>query len=161
MGCSPLAAEAALAAFRPLPHRLELVGELAGRSFYNDSKATTPEATQAAIRSFSAPLWLLAGGVNKGCDLTALAGEIARKAKGAAFFGSEGAKLHSLTTANNSEFAGQRCETLPLALEWCWGRSAPGDVILLSPACASFDQFCDYVHRGETFRDEVRALREV
>jgi UDP-N-acetylmuramoylalanine--D-glutamate ligase len=147
-----------LAAFRGLPQRLERVATVDGREFYNDSAATTPESTIAALRSFDAPLWLLAGGKGKGADFGPLAAEIACRAKGVAFFG---AIRHDLSERVASVDRRLRCtavETLEEGLDWCWRQSRPGDVVLLSPGCASTDQFRNFRQRGERFVALVQQL---
>jgi UDP-N-acetylmuramoylalanine--D-glutamate ligase len=153
IGCSWEAVRQGLAEFAGLPHRLALVGQCQGRRFYNDSKATTPDAAAAALNAFDAPVWLLAGGKDKGCDFAPLWSALARRARGAAFFGSMGPRLaaEAYQAAPHADcFVGR---TLGEALAWCWRRSAPGDVIVLSPACASFDQYRDYSERGREFED--------
>lgn len=146
-----------LAEFRGLPHRLEFVGEVQGRRFYNDSKATTPEAARAALATFG-NVWLLAGGVDKGSDYSGFARAVANQTRGAAFFGAARDALHAMVT-RASPLGEMNCvETMREAFQWCWRQSQAGDAILLSPACASLDQFVDYQHRGESFKQLVRAL---
>ena len=149
---------AGLAQFRPLPQRLEWFAEVEGRRFYNDSAATTPESTIAALRSLALPVWLLAGGKNKGFDFERLAAEIAHRARGAAFFGAAGPELHRRVAANRPQFPCIAVETMEEALGWCWPRSQPGQAIVLSPACASTDQFRNLQHRGERFAELVYLL---
>lgn len=144
--------------FSGLPHRLQQVATIAGRAFYNDSLATTPESTSAALDAFDGRVWLLAGGSDKGTDFAQLGAKIAARAAGAAFFGATGDRL--LAEAERAG-AGQRCTrvaTLRDALAWCWDRSRSGESIVLSPACASYDQFRDYADRAEYFCDCIRAL---
>jgi UDP-N-acetylmuramoylalanine--D-glutamate ligase len=147
-----------LRSFRGLPHRLESIGERGGRRFYNDSKSTTPEAALLAVRAFAEPpgpgvdrVHLIAGGYDKGADLApvaALAGQLA----GLYAIGATGPAL--------ARAGGLWCGTLEAALHAAWDRSRPGDVILLSPACASWDQFTNFEARGEAFRRLVAALPE-
>jgi UDP-N-acetylmuramoylalanine--D-glutamate ligase len=158
VGCSPDAVAAGLANFRGLPHRIEFVGEVAGRQFFNDSKSTTPESTIAALGSFDCPVWLLAGGYDKGVDFLALVKSVVQRARGAAFYGVVGNKLRDLAQSYDPGFESIMIESLEAAFAWCWSRSQSGDTILLSPACASFDQFRDYEHRGETYVRLIRAL---
>jgi len=155
VGCREESIAAALGAFHTLPHRLEFLAEVAGRSFYNDSQATTPESAIAALRSFTCPVWLLAGGYDKGCNLEPLAVEIANRARGAAFFGAVREKLWNLVTtvAPSGDFANYT--TLREAFAWSFQHSRAGDAIVLSPACASFDQFRDYAERAECFQQLV------
>ena len=164
IGCAPAAISAGLQGFSGLTHRLELVASIEGRAFYNDSMATTPESAVAALETFSGRCWLLAGGYDKGCDMAPLADAIARHARGAAFFGAAGPRLHAIASAcaadfpSAADFLSELVETLDAALAWCWRHSRPGDCITLSPACASYDQFVDYRARGERFRTLVSAL---
>lgn len=152
----------ALAAFRGLPHRLELVREIGGRRFYNDSIATTPESTIAAIQAFDDPLLLIAGGYDKRIDLSPVAQLAARRAKAIALIGQTADAL-----AHATRLAGgptpppvHLAEDLQTAVNWAWHHSAPGDVILLSPACASYDQFQNFEHRGQAFRRAVADLAQ-
>lgn len=147
-----------LAGFRGLPHRLEFVGKVHGRRFYNDSKATTPEAAQAALATLAGNVWLLAGGVDKGSDYNNFAGAVAKQTRGAAFFGAVRETLHTMVVRASPAFEAHCVETMHDAFQWCWHQSQLGDAILLSPACASLDQFADYQHRGEAFKQLVRAL---
>ena len=154
-GCDAAAIRRGLASFRGLPQRLERIAVIDGRSFYNDSAATTPQSTIAALQSLDQPVWLLAGGRNKGFDFTPLCAEVARHARGAAFFGSCGQQLRGLAAAVAPAFPCTARETLAEALDWCWQRSRPGEAILLSPACASTDQFLNFRQRGERFVELV------
>jgi UDP-N-acetylmuramoylalanine--D-glutamate ligase len=157
-GASARAIAEGLAGFQGLAHRLERVAQIAGRTFYNDSLATTPESAQVALQAFEAPVWLLAGGSDKGADFAELAGVVARRAKGSAFYGQTGSRLAALVRSHQPR--GEVCEaaTLAQAFQWAWSRSSPGEVILLSPACASFDQFQNFAERGQAFRAMAAAL---
>jgi len=150
-GCSDSAIENGLRTFSGLPQRMELVAEIEGRSFYNDSAATTPESTIAALQSLDKPLWLLAGGRNKGLKMGKLAEEIVGNARGAAFFGTVGEQLRDQVLALDERFACTACETMAEALSWCRRQSSSGDAIVLSPGCASTDQFLNYRQRGHEF----------
>jgi UDP-N-acetylmuramoylalanine--D-glutamate ligase len=147
-----------LASFRGLQHRLQLVAEVASRRFYNDSKATTPQATGAALAALEGPLWLLAGGVSKGANFDELAGQVVRRACGAAVFGSSGESLRASLAARRAGFRTVRCDSLAEAFDWCWRQSRAGDAVLLSPACASYDQFRDFEARGAAFCELVQTL---
>ncbi|HMN96188.1 MAG TPA: UDP-N-acetylmuramoyl-L-alanine--D-glutamate ligase [Phycisphaerales bacterium] len=152
LGVPPRQAAAALRSFPGLPHRLELVAEIDGRRFYNDSKSTTPEATLLAVRTFpeAGRVHLIAGGYDKGSDL----GAILEAAGGAASFHAIGATGRRLAEASGD--AGRHAETLDRAVERALALMRPGDILLLSPGCASWDQFTNYEARGEAFRRAVR-----
>jgi UDP-N-acetylmuramoylalanine--D-glutamate ligase len=158
-GCSEDAFAQALSQFRPLPHRLQAIAEIDGRTFYNDSKSTTPAATIAALAACGPKTWLLAGGRAKRLDLTPLAVAMTSCAIGAGLFGECAAELHERLSAIDPKFGVSIHATLPEALAWCWRRSAPGDAILLSPGCASLDQYHDYQARGEHFIALVNELK--
>jgi UDP-N-acetylmuramoylalanine--D-glutamate ligase len=145
----------ALAGFRGLPHRIELVAEIAGRRFFNDSKSTSPEAAMAALSAVDGDIWLVAGGHSKGAHFGELAGAIFALSRGAALFGEARAHLRAEIVRKSPTFALSSVACLEDAVGWCWRQSRPGDTILLSPACASHDQFRDYRERGETFRAVV------
>ncbi len=159
LGCPAKAVQAGLAQFVGLPHRMELVAEIDGRSFINDSAATTPESTIAAIATLQSRPWLLAGGSDKGIDFRAMASAISCGVQGAAFYGDVGATLSRQCDA--MRIMGPRIvvRTLEDALQWCWQRSHAGDTILLSPGCASSDQFDHYVHRADVFCRWVMRLQ--
>ncbi|SFJ63095.1 UDP-N-acetylmuramoyl-L-alanine--D-glutamate ligase [Planctomicrobium piriforme] len=155
----------ALLNFQGLPHRMQTVAEIEGRTFINDSKATTPEATIAALKSLLQPAILIAGGKDKGADLTELAQTIRSKTKAVALIGDTATALEQLLTTPTSDHARsasalriERCNTLAAAVEWAWQQSAPGDAILLSPACASHGEFANYEQRGEQFIEFVKSV---
>ena len=158
-GCSDDAIASALSQFRPLPHRLQAIAEVDGRTFYNDSKSTTPAATIAALAACGLRTWLLAGGRAKRLDMTSLAANVTSCALGAGLFGERATELHERLNASDPKFAASIHAALPDALVWCWRRSVPGDVILLSPGCASLDQYHDYQARGEHFIALVNELK--
>ncbi len=158
IGCDQRAVDRGLASFAGLPHRMEYVGQFRGRRFYNDSKATTPEATLAALAALDGPTWLLAGGYDKKINLDALAAAIVGKTCGAAFYGQVRGQLAAGVRRHRPEFPHVETETLAAALAWCVASSRAGDCILLSPASASLDQFEDFAQRGERFVEMVRLL---
>lgn len=149
LGVDHDAARAAIADFEPLPHRLQTVHERDGVVYINDSKSTTPEAALTAIASVDRPLLMILGGYDKGSDLSPLALEVARRVRFAACIGATGAKLVSAIRAAGGD--ARECATLTDALAACQQRAAPGDAVLLSPACASWGQFADYRERGDRF----------
>ena len=153
-----------LGSFRTLPHRLELVEQIDGRRFYDDSIATTPESTLAALDALSGPIWLIAGGHDKGLDLELVARRIADRVNGVALLGQTASTLDQLIgryAQRGSRPQVQQCGGMEEAVRWCFGRSRPGDAVLLSPACASFGMFQNFVERAEVFCRAVRELRAV
>jgi UDP-N-acetylmuramoylalanine--D-glutamate ligase len=144
---------AALRDYATMPHRVALVGKAGGVEWYDDSKATNPDATRRAISSFDSVV-LLAGGRNKGLDLSVLAGESARL-RGVVAFGEAGPEVVGAFagTATPVERVGNMHDAVRAAREL----ARPGDVVLLSPACASFDAYSGYGARGDDFAREVRA----
>jgi len=160
VGVSPCAIDRGLRVFSGLPHRLERVAEIAGRTFYNDSLATTPESAIVALRAFDQPIWLLAGGSDKGANFAEFAREVATRAHGAIFYGQTGPRLAALARALAPCGTIKDASALNDALRRAWELSSPGDVILLSPACASFDQFTNFAERGTVFKQLVGELHE-
>lgn len=157
-GCDDAAIATGLSAFTGLPHRLETIATVSGRRFINDTQATTPEATQAALAAIDGPCWLLCGGTNKGASFDPLAAAIVERCAGATCYGAVGPLLEEAIRRRDVRFKCARFERLNQSLAWCWERSLPGEVILLSPACASVDQYRDYRHRAEDFYDLVREI---
>jgi UDP-N-acetylmuramoylalanine--D-glutamate ligase len=147
-----------LETYRSLPHRLEFVAEVRGRRFYNDSLATTPESAVVGLEAFSQPVVLLAGGYDKQIDLTPLAEGIVRRAKAAALMGQTADLLGCLIEESASaegEPPTHECDSLEDAFHWAVKQSEPGDVVLLSPGCASYDWFRNYAERGRRFVELV------
>jgi len=141
--------------FRGLPHRIEFVSEVKGIRFYNDSKATNVDAARRAIASFKDPLILIAGGRHKGADYGPLVQSSHGRLKGAVFLGEAKDLLsEAFEGAVPCVMAGHMEEAVATALSM----AAPGDVVLLAPACSSFDMFSDYRHRGDVFRAAVKGL---
>jgi UDP-N-acetylmuramoylalanine--D-glutamate ligase len=146
----------ALSRFSGLPHRLECLGVYAGRTFYDDSKATTPAAAAAALDALAAlhpprPIWLLAGGLLKGANLTPLV-IASRACAGIACFGAARHALAQMLLKPPCRALVSLHERLDQAFAWCCAHSRPGDVLLLSPGCTSHDQYQDYAERGLHFR---------
>ncbi len=159
-GAPEAAINSAILRFSALPHRFALVKNVGGRAIYNDSKATTPEATLAALEAVPEPAWLLLGGSDKGADFAQLASAIRRRAAGVAVYGAVREQLAAILSKAAPTLPIHVCEHLPEALDWCWKQSRTGDAIVLSPACASLDQYTDYRERGERFIALVNALSE-
>jgi UDP-N-acetylmuramoylalanine--D-glutamate ligase len=154
----------AVRAFEPVRHRLELVGEVDGVRYVNDSIASTPERTLAGIRSFSEPLVLLLGGKDKDLPKDELAQEALSRCTGIVFFGADGPLLEAAVEANAAFVAQEerpetsRVVTLAEAVAAARDMAEPGDVVLLSPACTSFDAYANFEERGDEFRRIVRSM---
>ncbi|HEX7456020.1 MAG TPA: UDP-N-acetylmuramoyl-L-alanine--D-glutamate ligase [Candidatus Nanoarchaeia archaeon] len=151
----------AIVGFKGLPHRLESVAEKDGVKFYNDSASTAPETTIAAIHSFGSPKILILGGSSKGSDFTQLGREIVKSdVKAVILIGQEAKRIKgAINTAGR--FSGEFVEglkTMQEIVEKAKNLSKPGDVVLLSPACASFDMFKNYPDRGDQFKEAVKLL---
>ncbi|MGO9231952.1 MAG: UDP-N-acetylmuramoyl-L-alanine--D-glutamate ligase [Bryobacteraceae bacterium] len=146
---------AAVRTFQAVEHRLEFVRKLNGIDFYNDSKATSVDATLKALDAFPGGLWVVLGGKDKGLDFSALREPLARKAHAALLIGAAAPKLaRQLAGALPLVQVG----TLEAAIRYGYGNGRAGDTVLLAPACASFDQFRSFEHRGETFKEIVNQL---
>lgn len=146
----------ALSEFRGLPHRMELVAEIDGVSWLNDSKGTNVGATLKSLAGFDErTVHLILGGRAKGADLSALAGEVARKASRVYLIGEAAESIGSILLPGVAhEYSGD----LEHAVRSAAARALEGETVLLSPACASFDQYDSFAHRGEHFRDLVQSL---
>ncbi len=161
LGVDPADGWEALGRYVPLPHRQEALPSVGGRRFVNDSKATTPVAVAAAVAAMRGPTWLIAGGIDKGGDWRSVVAQGTKVLRGIALIGRDASSIAAELAALVSEGVALRaCECLAAAVAWCGEQSRPGDTILLSPGCASFDQFEDYAHRGEAFRQAVEKLGE-
>lgn len=145
----------ALNSFAGLPHRLEVLGEFDSRLWVNDSKATTPESAIAALQAFDRPVRLIAGGADKGIDLSPLADEIVCRGAAVYLSGRTGPVVANLL-AHRGHPAFTLCESFDDSVAAARRDSRSGDVILLSPGCASWGQFRDYRERGERFRRLAR-----
>ncbi len=153
--CPLAAVREVLATFPGLEHALEVVRERRGVRFVNDSKGTNVDATLKALESVEQPIWLIAGGRDKGGDFSRLAQAVKRRAKRVILIG-EAASL--MRSAWNGLVEMRDAATLRDAVESAAREASPGDVVLLSPACASFDMFADYQDRGRQFKACVNAL---
>ena len=156
-GAEPSELLPALESFTGLPHRMELVGECRGVRYYDDSKGTNIGATIRAIEGFAEPIVLIAGGIGKGVDFGPLASQAKGRVKKAVLIGEAAGELEA---ALAGAAATVRAATMEDAVTQAAAAAEPGDVVLLSPACASFDMFRDYAHRGEVFATAVRGLSE-
>jgi UDP-N-acetylmuramoylalanine--D-glutamate ligase len=144
-----------VSSFKAVEHRLEFVAKVAGVDYYNDSKATNVDATIKALESFPANIHLILGGKDKGSDYTVLNELLRQRVKRVYTIGAAAAKIESqIQGAAEIDHA----ETLENAVRRASECTSPGDVILLAPACASFDQFQSYEHRGRVFKEIVHSL---
>jgi UDP-N-acetylmuramoylalanine--D-glutamate ligase len=151
-GIDPDAVRAGLRSFAGVEHRLEEVATIDGVLYVNDSKATNVDSTLVALASFDAPIHLILGGQGKGQDFESLREPIARRCKGVYLIGEDAVRI-------GNEVGGTLWGTLERAVAAAARVARAGDVVLLSPACASFDQFEDYEARGRAFKEMVGARR--
>jgi UDP-N-acetylmuramoylalanine--D-glutamate ligase len=154
MGCAPEKIRQAVRDFKAVEHRLEFVATIGGVDYYNDSKATNVDATIKALESFPSNQHLILGGKDKGSDYTVLNDLLRQRVKRVYTIGAAAAKIESQIQGVELVHA----ETLENALRKVNAAAQPGDVVLLAPACASFDQFKSYEHRGKVFKEIVRRL---
>ena len=155
VGATTAGIRAALASYATLPHRVALVGEAGGVRWYDDSKATNPDATLRALESFDSVV-LLAGGRNKGLDLGVLA-RAGDRVRGVVAFGEAGARGRGRVRATSSPVDRPRA-SMHDAVRAAARLARAGRRVLLSPACASFDAYANYAERGDDFAAEVRDL---
>jgi UDP-N-acetylmuramoylalanine--D-glutamate ligase len=154
MGCAPEKIRQAVRDFKAVEHRLEFVATIRGVDYYNDSKATNVDATIKALESFPANIHLILGGKDKGSDYTVLNDLLRQRVKRVYTIGAAAEKIESQVKGVEIVHA----ETLENALRKANALALAGDVVLLAPACASFDQFKSYEHRGKVFKEIVRGL---
>jgi UDP-N-acetylmuramoylalanine--D-glutamate ligase len=153
-GVSVEALAGGLKTFKGLPHRLELVAKRSGVEWYDDSKGTNVGATIAALKGLAKPTILILGGEGKGQDFSALAPVVGRFSRRTLLIGRDAERIATALAGLPTE----RCRSLEHAVERAAACAQPGEAVLLSPACASFDMFRDYKHRGEAFAAAVRKL---
>lgn len=143
--------------FHGVEHRLEFVRKVRGVDYFNDSKATNVDATLKALAAFSGGLWVILGGKDKDSDYTLLRDLLRNKARRALLIGASAAKIASqIEGCCPMEQVGNLQEAVRVA----FANAMPGDTVLLAPACASFDQFDSYEHRGRVFKSLVHELKE-
>jgi UDP-N-acetylmuramoylalanine--D-glutamate ligase len=154
-GVAREAIAAAVRTFRAVEHRLEFVRQVGGIDFYNDSKATSVDATLKALSAFAGGLWVILGGKDKGLDYAALREPLASRARAVLLIGAAAVKI-----ADQLRGAVRLVDskTLDAAVAYAYEHAHPGDTVLLAPACASFDQFRSFEHRGEVFKQLVGNL---
>lgn len=164
LGVPPTLIARGMQNFQGLSHRLEWVATRGGVQYYNDSKATTPLSTMRALQAFETPVILLAGGYDKGTPFDALGEVIRARTKAALVYGTTAAKLARAIEPAPPGASGRllpkvlQLRDLDAAIQQAAALAEPGDVVLLSPACASYDQFPHFEARGEHFRKCVQAL---
>ena len=156
LGASVQSIRETVARFRGVSHRLEWVREIRGVDFYNDSKATNPTSAQRAMEAFEQRLVLILGGRDKASDFTVLSPQVSRRVKGLVLLGEASRKIES-------QLAGTapvtRAASMEEAVRLAFGQADRGEVVLLAPACSSFDMFRDYEDRGNVFKEAVHRLQ--
>ena len=155
MGCDAASIRNAIRDFKAVEHRLEYVATLRGVEYYNDSKATNVDATIKALESFPRNIHLILGGKDKGSDYAVLNELLRQRVKCVYTIGAAAEKIQLHIKGATSIVAAGSMET---ALKQASSAAQPGDIVLLAPACASFDQFQNYEHRGRVFKELVRSL---
>ena len=158
-GCQPGQIRYAVQHFKAVEHRLEFVATIRGVDYYNDSKATNVDATIKALESFPANIHLILGGKDKGSDYTVLNDLLRQRVKRVYTIGAAAAKIESqIVSSKDGGPEVVHAETLENAIRKANAVAQSGDVVLLAPACASFDQFKSYEHRGKVFKEIVRGV---
>jgi UDP-N-acetylmuramoylalanine--D-glutamate ligase len=161
VGVSIDAVRAGARSYRPLPHRMELVGDRGDIYYYDDSKGTNVASVAASVRGFPRPLVLIAGGVDKGGSYAPMLEALDGVCKGIVLIGQAAPLIRDAAAAHGARYpvidAGDMHDAVRRATELC----APGDAVVLSPACASYDMFQNFGHRGRVFRDAVEAVGAV
>jgi UDP-N-acetylmuramoylalanine--D-glutamate ligase len=142
-------------AFRGVEHVLELVATIDGVRYYNDSKATNVEAARRSLQSFASPIVAILGGRYKGGDFGELAATLAERGRGVVAIGEARERV---AAALRGAVRVDLCGSLEEAVAMARRLAEPGDVVLLAPACSSFDMFRDYAHRGRAFKEAVWRL---
>ena len=156
LGASIRSIRETVAGFRGVSHRLEWVRKIRGVDFYNDSKATNPTSAQRALEAFEQRLILILGGRDKAGDFSVLSPQVSRRVKGLVLLGEASRKIES-------QLAGTapvtRAASMEEAVRLAFGQADRGEVVLLAPACSSFDMFRDYEDRGNVFKEAVNRLQ--
>jgi UDP-N-acetylmuramoylalanine--D-glutamate ligase len=155
MGCSAQSIRKAVRDFKAVEHRLEYVATVKGVEYYDDSKATNVDATIKALESFPANIHLILGGKDKGSDYTVLNDLLRQRVKRVYTIGAAAQKIESHIKGTTDIV---HAETLDNAVRRAAAVAQAGDIVLLAPACASFDQFQSYNHRGRVFKEVVHSL---
>ncbi len=156
-GATPAEIAAGVRSFPGVEHRLEFVAEISGVNFFNDSKATNVDSTIKALEAFPGGLLVILGGKDKGSDYAPLIPLLRDRARMVLLVG---AATEKIAAQIGGAVPFERAGTLEQAVALAYERAREGDTVLLAPACASFDQFENYEHRGRVFKERVRALAE-
>ena len=156
IGIAPLSLCPALTQFSGLAHRVEWVATIKGVAFYDDSKGTNVGATLAAVQGMGCQVAIILGGEGKGQDFSPLKAALRAHARLVVLIGRDAALIAE--AIGTDELPVRFCTDLPDAVRACAAAAQPGDAVLLSPACASFDMFRDYAHRAEVFVAAVHEL---
>ena len=157
-GVEPAAISEGVRTFAGVEHRIEYVATISGVDYFNDSKATNVDATLKALDAFPGNVLVILGGKDKGCDYRILRQALRGHARMALLIGSAAEKIEKQL---EGVVPVERAETLARAVQAAAKRAQPGDTVLLAPACASFDQFESYEHRGRVFKQLVRELEKL
>jgi UDP-N-acetylmuramoylalanine--D-glutamate ligase len=154
-GADPESLEESVRKFKAVEHRIELVAEIDGVEYFNDSKATNLDATIKALEAFPGNIILIAGGRDKAGDFAVLRPLVGERVKHLVLIGEAAAKIRK---ALHDTVEMSDAPSMQVAVSLCHSIARPGDVVLLAPACASFDMFQDYGHRGRVFKEAVRGM---
>ena len=152
------AVRAGARAYRPLPHRMELIGDKDGIHFYDDSKGTNVASVAASVRGFPRPLVLIAGGVDKGGSYAPMLEALDGVCKGLVLIGAAAPLIRAAAAAHGARYAVIDAADMHDAVRRATALCAAGDAVVLSPACASYDMFDNFGHRGRVFRDAAAAV---
>lgn len=158
VGLSIEAIRAGARAYRPLPHRMELVGDRGNIYYYDDSKGTNVASVAASVRGFPRPLVLIAGGVDKGGSYEPMLEALDGVCKGIVLIGKAAPLIREAAAAHGVTYPVVDAADMHAAVATATSLSAPGDAVVLSPACASYDMFQNFGHRGRVFREAVSAV---
>jgi UDP-N-acetylmuramoylalanine--D-glutamate ligase len=156
IGAPAAALARAMRDFKGLPHRVELVAEHEGVRFYDDSKGTNVGAAVAALEGFREPVVLIAGGEGKGQDFAPLAAAVKANTRAVVLIGRDAPAIQKAIAGAGIPI--ERADSMEEAVRVAFANAKPGDIVLLSPACASFDMFRNYAHRGDVFAACAKAL---
>lgn len=141
--------------FKPLDHRLEYLGFIKNIRCFNDSKSTNPDATAVAINDFGKEITLIMGGKDKNMDFSGLIQILNKKVKNLILIGETAPRIYDLAKGSCHDYKIYKCKTLEIAVKKGFEVASPGEVLMLSPACASMDMFKDYKERGDRFKSLV------